>query len=363
MPGRKRKPTTFSLSFLDIMSCGFGAIVLLYLIIDHASDVHFEEVNFDLLAEVSLLEEEVLEGEERRVRVRNTIADVDQQMAEAQGLARRIIDETVQAREEKAELTEDSLARIDHINQLQTEIENLEKERDRLAALGEQKDGENVRQHLGEGDRQYLTGLKLGGQRLLILLDASASMLDDTIVNIVRMRNMPEAVRKNSDKWRRAVATADWLMAQLPKNSDYQLYSFNTDVSASIEGTLGQWLTVNDGEQLNAAVENLSDIVPAGGTSLENVFMEVGNLVPRPDNIFLITDGLPTQGRNAPRGLTVSGKKRLQLYNKALEQLPTGIPMNIILAPMEGDYMAASAFWRLAQATGGSFLSPSKDWP
>ena len=67
MPRRKRKPTTFSLSFLDIMSCGLGAVVLLYLIIDHASDVHFEEVNYDLLAEVSLLEEEVLDGKDRRV--------------------------------------------------------------------------------------------------------------------------------------------------------------------------------------------------------------------------------------------------------------------------------------------------------
>ena len=363
MARRKRKPTTFSLSFLDIMSCGFGAIVLLYMIIDHASDVLFEEINQDLLAEVTLLEEEVLEGKERRVRVRNTIADVDQQMAEAQGRARRIIDETLQSREEMADLTEDSLSRIEHINQLQTELENLEEESQRLAALGEQQDGDNVRHIVGEGDRQYLTGLKLGGRRLLILLDASASMLDETIVNIIRMRNLPEATRKNSAKWLRAIATVDWLAAQFPKHSEYQLYIFNTGVLPSIEGTLGQWLSVSDSEQLNKAVENLSDIVPAGGTSLEDVFMEVGNLVPRPDNIYLITDGLPTQGRKAVKGPTVSGKKRLQLYNDALEELPTGIPVNIILAPMEGDYMAASAFWRLAQATGGSFLSPSRDWP
>jgi hypothetical protein len=363
MAKRKRRPTTFSLSFLDIMSFGFGAIVLLYLIIDHASEVLFEEVNQDLLAEVSLLEEEVLEGQDRRVKIRNTIAAVDQQMAEAQGRARRIIEEIQLKREEIAELTEDSLARIDHINQLQTELENLEDESERLAAEGEQQDGENVRQFLGEGNRQYLTGLKLGGRRLLILLDASASMLDESIVNIVRLRNMPEDTRKNSAKWKRAVATADWLVAQLPRNSDYQLYTFNTGVSPSVEGTLGQWLPVGDSEQLNEAVENLSDIVPAGGTSLEEVFMEVGNLVPQPDNIYLITDGLPTQGRQAPRGSTVSGKQRLKLYNQALEQLPGGIPINIILAPLEGDYMAASAFWRLAQATGGSFLSPSKDWP
>ena len=363
MAKRKRKFNSFSLSFLDIMSCGFGAIVLLFMIIDHANEVLSDELNYDLLAEVSLLEVEVLEGKEQRVKVRNTIATIDQQMAEAQGLARRIIDENRKTTEEMAELTEDSLARIDHINQLQTELENLEEESERLAAEGEQQDGENVRQFLGEGDRQYLTGLKLGGRRLLILLDASASMLDESIVNIVRMRNMPEDTRKSSAKWQRAVATVDWLAAQLPRNSDYQIYTFNTEVTPSIEGTLGQWLPVSDSEQLNEAVENLSDIGPVGGTSLEDVFMEAASLAPRPDNIYLITDGLPTQGRQAPKGNTVSGKQRLKLYNRALEELPNGIPVNIILAPLEGDYMAASAFWRLAQATGGSFLSPSRDWP
>jgi hypothetical protein len=30
---------------------------------------------------------------------------------------------------------------------------------------------------------------------------------------------------------------------------------------------------------------------------------------------------------------------------------------------MEGDPMAASAFWKLAIATRGAFLAPSKDWP
>jgi hypothetical protein len=43
--------------------------------------------------------------------------------------------------------------------------------------------------------------------------------------------------------------------------------------------------------------------------------------------------------------------------------LPRNVPVNIILAPMEGDPMAASEFWQLAQVSRGSFMSPSKDWP
>jgi hypothetical protein len=83
-----------------------------------------------------------------------------------------------------------------------------------------------------------------------------------------------------------------------------------------------------------------------------------------PDNIFLITDGLPTQGTGSTaRGTKVSGNQRQRLFRQAVRQLPAGVPVNIILAPMEGDPLAASEFWQLAQSTRGSFMSPSRDWP
>ena len=53
----------------------------------------------------------------------------------------------------------------------------------------------------------------------------------------------------------------------------------------------------------------------------------------------------------------------MKYYNQAIDRLPNGIPVNVILAPMEGDPFAASAFWQLAQATRGAFLAPSRDWP
>ena len=43
--------------------------------------------------------------------------------------------------------------------------------------------------------------------------------------------------------------------------------------------------------------------------------------------------------------------------------LPAGIPVNTLLLPMEGDAYAAAAFWRLAVDTGGSFITPARDWP
>ncbi len=82
-----------------------------------------------------------------------------------------------------------------------------------------------------------------------------------------------------------------------------------------------------------------------------------------PDNIFLITDGLPTQGERKPRRALVTGDERLKHFRDAVRHLPRGVPVNIILLPFKGDPMAASEYWQLAKLSQGSFLSPSTDWP
>lgn len=360
---RKRNFTTFSLSFLDVMSCGFGATVLVFLLLDHASEVNSQNFNRDLLSEVNFLEKEVDEGIRDLAELRNTIAVVDRTMVEAQGRAEEIIEQIRLREEELADLDKDSLAYQRHVNRLKADIRSLEEELRRLQQEAEQQKGEDVRRFLGEGDRQYLTGLKLGGRRVLILLDASSSMLDRSLVNIIRLRNMPPEAQRKAPKWLSATAVVDWLTAQLPQDSDYQVYLFNTTATAALAETTGKWLSVADREQLEAMVDAVRATLPSGGTSLANAFSQIDDLSPKPDNIFLITDGLPTQGKTPALGGTVSGRTRLRHFTEAVRALPRGVPVNVILAPMEGDPMAASAFWQLAQSTKGAFLAPSRDWP
>ncbi len=360
---RRRSFTTFNLSFLDIMSCGFGAVVLVFLIIDHAIEQESADLNSDLLSEVNLLEEEVKEGKEGLVKLRNTLSEVDFEMVEAQGLATRITDEIDSFRALIESLENEGYTDRSDIETLQAEIQQLEEEVKKLRASSDDFGGVNARTFIGDGNRQYLTGLNLGGRNILILLDASASMLSEDLVNIIRLRNMGDDVKRNADKWRRAVGTVEWLSAQLPVASKYQIYTFNTQVQPILKGTEGSWLEVSDKEQLDEAVAALGKVVPQDGTSLENAVLALLDLSPLPDNVFLITDGLPTQGTAAPRSNTISGRERERLFIRAVNQLPRSMPVNTILFPMEGDPIAASAFWKLAEATAGAYLSPSKDWP
>jgi len=362
----KKKSRNFdpiSLSFLDVISCGFGAVVLIYLILDHSISVSNQVTNPVLLSEITLLDEEIKEGEEGLVRVRNTLSDVDFQMVDAQGLARSIQEQITTFLEELAQMENETSAREESDEKLKSDIAALEAELDRLKAKENDFTGNNIRQFVGDGNRQYLTGLILGGNRILILVDMSASMLDDTIVNIIRRRNMPIDSRLNSAKWVQVRKTVDWLTSQLPVPSQYQISVFNNQARALMPGTDGVWLEVADENQLNQQVELLNKTVPAEGTNLENLFASIKQLSPLPDNIFLITDGLPTLGTRGPTQGTISGRDREQLFERALKELPPGIPVNVIMAPLEGDPMAPALYWQLAINTGGSFLSPSADWP
>ena len=360
---RRRNLNPISLAFLDVMFCGFGAVILIFLILDHNSTATTLEENPDLAAEVNLLREEVKVGELGLVQLRNTFSDVSFEVVTAEGLARQIQEQLETFLQELAALENSSVATEESIEQLRADVQSLEEELMRLQASAFEQEGNSVRQFLGDGNRQYLSGLFLGGQRILILIDSSASMLDSTLVNIIRTRNMSDVRKKQAPKWQRVVKTVDWISTQLPITSRYQIWEFNEDLGSVLSSSLDDWQEVADRDGLNDAIENVKEIVPANGTNMEQVFKAVAGMSPRPDNIFLITDGLPTLSDRGSNGTLVTPSERLELYEDALEELPQGIPVNIVLLPLEGDPSAAAAFWQLAQYTQGSFITPSRDWP
>ncbi len=365
MRRRRREGNVFSMSFLDCMSCGFGAVILFFMIINAQVKETTENDPSNLMAETRMLEEEILEGRKNLVLARNTLEQVETEQETAEGEIARILALIEELRAELAEYDEDSLAKIERVEQLQSDIELLEEEVKRLLALREEQEnqGTRLREFKGEGDRQYLTGLKLGGQRTLVLVDRSASMLDSTIVNIIRRRNMSDAEKLRAVKWRQVVATVDWLTSQFQPGSEFQIYMFNNEAQPVIRGSDGTWLKADDASQLNEAIRVLRRTVPENGTNMRAAYAIADSLTPRPDNIILLVDGLPTLGESTSARNMISGRERVNLHRRAIRELPNGVPVNILLYPMEGDTDAAILYWTLAYATQGSFMSVSRDWP
>jgi hypothetical protein len=355
----------FSMSFLDCMSCGFGAVILFFMIINsqviHESDSEPQE----LKGETVKLEFEILEHRKNLVLANNTIEDLEDEETRAQDEIAQIVALLEKLKKELIKHDSVTLAKIERVEKLQSDIEKLEQEKKRLIAQQQENEGEGkrVRTFTGDGDRQYLTGLKVGGDRILVLVDSSASMLDRKIINILRRRNMPDATKLRSLKWRQAVATVDWLAAQFPAESKFQIYTFNKKPRAVLSGSEGVWLEVGDGAQLDEAIRILRRTVPQEGTNMKDAYEVINSLNPLPDNVILLVDGLPTMDSpEAERGM-VTGQERLRYHYNAIDSVPSGVTLNILLYPMEGDYFASIAYWLLAYQTGGAFMSISEDWP
>ncbi len=362
----RRKTEVFSMSFLDCITCAFGSVVLVYVLISAQGGLRKSTESKVKRAEVSQMEEKVLEGYQHLVQLRNSMLQTDDEKVKTEGLGTRVLSETERLKVELADSDKETLSRREAIERLKADLRSLEQGARRLegATTDPSATGTRVRGFIGTGDRQYLTGLKVGGEHILVMVDVSASMLDETVVNILRMRNMSDTRKLMSDKWRRSLATVDWIASQMPVESQFQLYVFNTKTWALTPNSDGKWLKVNDPNALGDAMQALHKIVPKDGTSIENAVTALNLLNPRPDNVIMITDGLPTQGASAPLiRKTIDGDDRLKLFQRAFAKYPRAVPFNVILMPMEGDPNAPSAFWVAARATGGSFLSPSKDWP
>ena len=361
MARRRRESSVFTLSFIDVMAGGFGAVVIMYLIINHATETSEEVDNRNLRAESRVLDYQLDTNRESLSYLRDLVGNLSIRIADVN----RTIDETVDERdlkeEEIQEIERTALDQSQTLEELVKELEEIEREVDSLSRAESAEEGQTTIEIRGEGDRQYLTGLYMGGEHILIALDISSSMLDDTIVNVLRRRNMSFERQRNAPKWQRAIRTVAWLTANIPIQSRFQIALYNNESSFVIND--GNWIDASDGETVRSVFADLENVIPHEGTNLKGLFELAATLHPLPDNLFLIADGLPTMDSPTTNQSTITGRERLNLFYQAVRILPAGIPVNVLMFPLEGDPLAPVSYWNLAHITGGTMMSPSSDWP
>jgi hypothetical protein len=366
MARRRRSVEIFSLSFLDCICCGFGAVILFYTIISAQSSIDRTRNNDALTAEVNKIEEEVLIGTRNLVVLRNTLEKTESEAASASSRSTRLIQDLRKQRLEMAAYDATSLARRERIEKLKADIRSLEEGTRRLegGAVDRAPPGQDIKAFRQTGgERRYITGIKMRGQRVLILLDRSASMLHQDLVNVILLRNRDETRQRSASKWRRALDTTNWIVTQLPAGSQFQIYAFNTKAEPALASSGGRWQSSDDPLVRSRNIEAVSALTPRDGTSLVNAFAAVKAMSTPPDQIILITDGLPTQGRSPGIRKFIDAGARVGLFVEALQEVPKNVPVDVVLLPMKGDLPAAHRFWDLARMTKGTLLMPSKDWP
>ncbi len=376
---RRRRTDTFGLSFLDCICCGFGAVILFYVMMSAQGGLQRLNRTDRLRSEVNRLQDQVRTGTRNLAALESSLQSTDSEKVSVDASIDRLVAELATERKQLSSYDAASLARRQHVEQLKADILALQSGEQRLEAgaleigapgqaIHASAAGASAAAATGGAagpqlEQRYITGVELRGKRILILLDRSASMLHEDVVTVIRMSNASDDVKRAAAKWRRAVRIVDWLELQMPAGIEYQIYAFNTRAQPLIAGSDGAWLDSSDAAALVRNIDALRALVPKGGTSLINALAAARTLNPLPDQIILITDGLPTQGRTAGPRKFIDAGAREQLFDEAITVIPKRIPVDTVLLPMEGDVEAAHRFWKLARLTEGTLLAPAKDWP
>ncbi len=357
---KNRNSGVFGLSFMDCICCGFGAVILLFVLSNFGLQQDQRVKTEDLRAEVDLIEKLIEEGRLNHVELRNSLKETVDENVKTEGLARQVLEEMTTVTEELAESRDETTAAREHVNQLQADVQSMEED---VKRLEERLEGRNIMETSGDGRRQYLSGLRIDGKRNVILLDRSASMVAEDLEEILRLRSAPAERRRNAPKWQHVLAGFEWLVANLPPNTEFQVILFSADAEVALPEFDGRWISTSDRATIARLIARVREEAPRGGTNFDPAFKKMATLPRGPDNIFLITDGLPTLSDSRSRQASVSGDERERIFNASKTLLPRNVPVNTLLYPLKYDPAAAVEFWKLAVETSGSYLVPSPNWP
>lgn len=353
MARQKRRPQQlFSISFLDCICCGFGGVLLLFVLVAgkqrNAQEQQVAEIRevvgqyeFDVKSQEDRIERITLEaqadeGESEQTESRNTITEA----------------EVVELEQALAKLLQSE-------SKMQKDLDELLAEKEELATaeIPDPVPIPNVKR------RQYLTGFQMEGEHILFLVRASGSMVGNTIAEAVELQSKTDDEKRESPKWVRVVDSIRWMISSLPVDSSFQVLMFAEETVPLIDTHSVDWIDREDGEMIKEVLDSLAKYVPEGGANMERAFNFVRSMSTVPDAIVLLTDGLPTQSDSYASGEFVSESDRVRFFNAAVRVAAPDIPVNTILYPLEGDPASPFLFWQLADRTEGALVSPAPSWP
>lgn len=354
---KRRKEEGFNLAFLDVMACGLGAVILILILVKFNSntDVPVEELE-RLQQELAALQDESSE-------LAQSLSEEEQETA-----AKSATLEAIKQRIEqlKIQQQETSSALKDQIAVV-ADLDNA------IAAIAPQT-ADDLLKTPQTKEESYLLGLKVEGKRIGILLDTSASMTEEALIDIIRRKVGTDSDKRQGKKWQRTLRIARWLLARLPESSHFSVVTFNNEASSLGKQAANK---ANDTDDLQAVLGDINRLTPTNGTNLENALKTIARDFPHMTDLYIVTDGLPTLVRSTSgfpqtrkckpiEGLqtTITGDCRMETFAHTLRTNPlAGVRTNIILLPLEGDPIAPGAYWSWAERTKGTFIAPARTWP
>jgi hypothetical protein len=336
---RRREQSGSALAFIDVMACGLGAVLLLFVLLD------FEQAQEVIPTVVVDLTD--------NTEYDKLTSDNLQLRAQLESIQLEISSET-------ENIAAAIVATIETEARTTVEVVTQEIQREVPA----------IRNATSTGD---LVGLQIKGSRILIMLDSSASMAEEELIDVlIGVADKTGRKLKNGIKWAQARSIVEWIAESGPQQSRYQLITYSDKPTLHTQG----WVSAE--EMLTEIINAWNGVAPTGATNLELALDMASKQTSDLNSIYIITDGLPTQaststrlrnvrscGISVGRGIqNVSGECREALFEDSIKALniPAAV-VNVVLLPFEGDPMAAPHYWQWAVSSRGRIFSPDQNWP
>ena len=348
---KRRETEVFSLAFLDCICCGFGAMILVFILTVSQKQTVDKATVDELRDKVKALASQISVSEQ----------DLDR-------LAKVLAAAQLELQDVNAKNNQDQLKLTDRQRELLLMLQQTGAMKDALNTLLGEKKNLPTEDHApipipNIDRRQYLTGVKLTGDFIVFVVRMSGSMLDDTLDGAASRLDDPDDKKREAPKWVRVIRSLEWMLASLDPNTHFQVFFFNEDVVPVLPERADEWFTTTDKKTLSEIVKRLHEVVPRGGANLEKAFSSLRYLPRLPDSIVLFTDSLPTKSESLPYDGDVGDEQRIRFFEIAVKQLPPRVPVSTILFPMTGDPAGTAEYWMLANASRGALVSPAKSWP
>jgi hypothetical protein len=273
-----------------------------------------------------------------------------QKLLEEARAARKLLEDTLGKKDTEIELAKEK--RLDLEKLLALRKDALESAAKTMSKLEKEK----AALRLAVDNR--FAGIELGGKRVIFLIDMSGSMKF-----LAETKPAPE-------KWREVRETVARIMRSMTGLEKFQVITFAGNPAFPLEGK-GRWLDFDKTRSPEAVLAALELIDPRGGTNmydaLEEAFKYRSDGL---DTIYVLSDGLPNQGKGAPlgeskmseleRGMAL-GKFVLKTLKDDWNTPRAGKRVKIHTVGFFYESPDLGAFlWALARENDGSFVGMSK---
>jgi len=163
---KRRVPEEFSLSFLDVICCGFGAIILLLMITKIAEPRVIEESTRDLKGQIAALQEELHRLRGESVVLNRDLTARREQLSESREAVARLEADLSAVKGQYRASTTDAAVNSRLVGQLESAKQRLTDEMKRL--LGSQ----------GRRRNDAVGGIPVDSEYVIFIIDTSGSMFN-----------------------------------------------------------------------------------------------------------------------------------------------------------------------------------------